>query len=200
MMRRAFAAIACFGALAALAAQAYPAVAFVADVQGNATIEGDGPLHFLAELAPGTRLLVATNARVVVTYVGTGAEFTARGPGEFSVRGGELRADVGAPPSRQQVSAVTSIAPVSATSRMATASVRMRGLKGREAAEVTEAPLSAEARAKISRSQAAAKTFSARVSHALLLQELGAVHEAREAWAQLARERPDLQELAALQP
>lgn len=197
MMRSALAVAAC---CAALVAQAEPPVAFVADVQGNATIEGDGPVHFLAELSPGTRLLVATHGQIVVTYVKTGAEFTARGPGEFSVQAGELKAERGSPPARQQVSAVTSMAPVSATSRMATASVRMRGMKPAQAPPPAQAPLSAEARAKIARSQAAAKTFSARVSHALLLQELGAEREAREAWAQLARERPDLQELAALQP
>ena len=196
-MRRAFAALAC---CAALVAQADPPVAFVSDVQGNATVEGDGPVRFLEELGAGTRLLVASNARVVVTYVKSGAEFTARGPGEFSVQAAELRADRGPPPARQQVSAVSSMEPVSAMTRMATASVRMRGAKPPEAAAAEDAPLSREARAKIARSQAAAKTFSARVSHALLLQELGAAREAREAWAQLARERPDLQELAALQP
>ena len=197
MIRRALALAAC---CAALAVHAEMPVAFVADVQGNATIEGDGPVRFLAELPPGTRLLVATHGQIVVTYVKTGAEFTARGPGEFSVQAGELKADRGSPPARQQVSAVTSMAPVTATSRMATASVRMRGMKAPEAPPAAEAPLSAEARARIVRSQAAAKSFSARVSHALLLRELGAEHEARAAWAQLARERPDLQELAALQP
>ena len=40
--------------------------------------------------------------------------------------------------------------------------------------------------------------FSDRVLFALLLQELGAVQEAREAWARLAEERADLPELAAL--
>jgi hypothetical protein len=34
--------------------------------------------------------------------------------------------------------------------------------------------------------------------HALLLHELGATQEARAMWATLARERPDLPELAAL--
>jgi hypothetical protein len=55
-----------------------------------------------------------------------------------------------------------------------------------------------DAIAKIARSRAAAKTFSDRVVHAVLLQDLGATQEAREAWAELARERPDLAELAAL--
>jgi hypothetical protein len=34
--------------------------------------------------------------------------------------------------------------------------------------------------------------------HALLLQDLGATQEARDAWNELSRERPDLPELAAL--
>jgi hypothetical protein len=43
-----------------------------------------------------------------------------------------------------------------------------------------------------------AKSFGDKVVHALLLQEIGADQESREAWAALARERPDLAELAAL--
>jgi hypothetical protein len=48
------------------------------------------------------------------------------------------------------------------------------------------------------RSRAASGTFGDRVVHALLLQEVGADQEAREAWAALARERPDMPELPAL--
>ena len=40
--------------------------------------------------------------------------------------------------------------------------------------------------------------FSDRLMYALLLQEIGAVQEAQEAWAKLARERSDLPELASL--
>ena len=56
-MRRAFAALAF---AVAAAAQAADPVAFVADLKGNATIEGDGKVVFLAELAPGTRLLLGS--------------------------------------------------------------------------------------------------------------------------------------------
>jgi hypothetical protein len=58
--------------------------------------------------------------------------------------------------------------------------------------------LSAEALGRVEKSRALAKSFSERVMHAVLLQELGAAQEAREAWAVLARERPDLPELAVL--
>jgi len=40
--------------------------------------------------------------------------------------------------------------------------------------------------------------FSDRLMYALLLQEIGAAEEARDAWAKLAQERPDLPELAGL--
>ncbi|HTS85479.1 MAG TPA: hypothetical protein VMG61_10260 [Usitatibacter sp.] len=58
--------------------------------------------------------------------------------------------------------------------------------------------LSADSIAKVQRSGAAARTFSDRVMHAFLLQDLGASQEAKEAWAVLARERPEIPELAAL--
>jgi hypothetical protein len=58
--------------------------------------------------------------------------------------------------------------------------------------------LGADAIAIASKSRASARTFGDRVLHALLLHDLGAAGEAREAWGSLARERPDLPELAAL--
>jgi len=58
--------------------------------------------------------------------------------------------------------------------------------------------LPADQIAKVQRSRTGAKTFSDRVMHAFLLQDLGASQEAKEAWAVLARERPEIPELAAL--
>jgi hypothetical protein len=58
--------------------------------------------------------------------------------------------------------------------------------------------LDAEAIRRAERSRAAARSFADRVLNALLLQEVGAAQEAREAWAVLARERPDLPQLPVL--
>jgi hypothetical protein len=58
--------------------------------------------------------------------------------------------------------------------------------------------LGADAIARAERAGSEARSFSGRVVHALLLQDLGAQQEAREAWARLAAERPDLPELANL--
>jgi len=58
--------------------------------------------------------------------------------------------------------------------------------------------LPAEAVSRAEKARALAKSFADRVMHAVLLQDLGATHDAREAWAVLARERPDLPELGLL--
>jgi hypothetical protein len=258
----------------ALAAQAADPIAFVADLKGNATVEGDGKLTFLAELAPGTKLLLGTGAVVSVTYASTGAEFTFGGPGEFLVTATEVRADKGAAPTRRKVTVLPDPGFVARIARTATASIRMRGLspeaasktaleypvntriatlqptlrwqadgaaadvtvsvtdaKGKEVWKGSAKPASvrpavklspatvytwtvmspkgtlgearfetlpAEAMAKAEKSRAAARTFGDRVMHAFLLQDIGALQDAREAWAALARERPDLPELGVL--
>ena len=258
----------------ALAAQAAETVAFVADLQGNATIEGDGRLNFLAELPAGTRLLLGTGATVAVTYASSGTEFTMSGPGEYLVAPTEVKAERGTPPRKRTVSVLADPAVISRVSRTANASLRMRGitLKGPNAitleypvntrvmtlqptlrwsgdptadsfavsvtdpdgkevwkgdvkppmakpnlkltpataytwtvmtpkgakAEGRFETVSAAAMAKAEKARAGARTFSDRVLHAFLLLDLGATQDAREAWAVLARERPDLPELAVL--
>lgn len=51
---------------------------------------------------------------------------------------------------------------------------------------------------RVEASRAAARSFSDRILHAFVLQDVGATQDARQAWADLARDRPDLPELAVL--
>jgi hypothetical protein len=247
-------------------------VAFVADIQGSATIEGDGNLAFLAELAQGTRLLLGSGAQASIAYAATGAEFTIVGPGEFRVSDREVTAERGAQPKRGKVAALGSHAIVAKAAQSASASLRMRSIapvapesimefpvatrvstlkptlrwradrahgeytvllkdavgkevwRGRNARGNVQAAIMLEPASRYTWSVAGAKggsgsaefetvsadavkradalarpkSFSDRVVRALLLQEIGAQQEARQAWAQLARERPDMPELAAL--
>jgi hypothetical protein len=258
----------------ALGARAAVPVAFVADLQGNATIEGNGKVSFLAELAVGTRLLLGTGATVAVTFASTGSEFTLRGPGEFVVSPTEVKAERGAAPTRRTVSVLPDPEVVAKISRTANASLRMRGINpqgsgkmaldypvntkvatltptmqwsgeptadgyavsivdaaGKEVWKGTVKPamakpavklapstvytwtvmtpkgaraegrfetVSAEAIARAEKSRASAKSFSDRVMHAFVLQDVGASQDAKQAWAALAAERPDLPELAVL--
>lgn len=260
--------------LAAFLAHGGGPVAFIADVQGGATVEGNGQVRFLSELAPGTKLLLATGSAVTVTFVASGTEYTARGPGEFRVTESALQADKGDAPQRRAVAKLGDPAVLASTAKLATASLRMRGLKSEEpgtvklaspvdtrvatlhpvlrwrgdvpagevqlvdaagkpvwkgpAAAGTATPairlkpasaytwtvrnaqgvaveakfetLDRDALARVERSRKQARSFPDHVLHALLLQELGATQEAREAWGRLARDRPDLPELANLAP
>ena len=273
-MRRALFAAALL--VAALAAHAASPVAFVADIRGNATIEGNGRLTFLAELATGTRLLLGTGAAATITFAATGAEYAIEGPGEFAIGIGDVKAadKNTAAPKRRAVTTLGDLGVVSRISRTATASLRMRGLAPTPDPAALEYPvdtrismlqptlrargipaesritirdgtgksvwsgpvgpvqrdgtrvgvklapatryaweittprgtlgpagfetLPADALARVEKSRAKGKTFSERVVGAILLQELGATQDAREAWEELSRERPDLPELAAL--
>ena len=268
------AAAACLLAAAAFVAQAADPVAFVADLQGNATIEGNGKVSFLAELPAGTRLLLGTGATVAVTYASTGAEFTLTGPGEFLVAPAEVKAERGAAPKKRTVSVLPDPAVIAKVSRTANASLRMRGIspqpsapialdypvntkvmtlqptlrwrgdptaepfdvtlvdaagkevwKGQAKPSMAKPPVklapetaytwtvmtpkgiradgrfetvSVATMARAEKSRTSARSFGERVLHAVILQDIGATQDARQAWAALARERPDLPELAVL--
>lgn len=112
----------------ALAAQAAPPVAFVADIKGNATIEGNGRLTFLAELVQGTRLMLGSGASAAVTFAATGAEFNLAGPGEFLVTAAEVKAEKGSSPRRRAVASLPDPAVIARASQTATASLRMRSV------------------------------------------------------------------------
>ena len=255
----------------ALAAEGAP-VAFVADVRGAATIEGDGNLTFLTELSPGTRVNLGSHSTAAITYAASGTEFKLAGPGTFLVSADEVTAERGAKPGRRSVSVLSDASVVSRAAQTATASLRMRGIvpsgaatsalefpvstriatlkpslrwraepgeqytlvlldsTGREVwkgggktgvasvgvplaadnrytwnvastrgslGEAQFETLGSEAIRRAERSRSG-RSFADRVVNALLLQEIGAQQEARDAWAELARERPDLPELPAL--
>ena len=258
-------------ALAALPARGGP-VAVVADIRGAATIEGNGPLTFLAVLPEGTRILLGSHAAAAITYAASGSEFSVMGPGQFLVRAEDVVAEKGAAPKRRTVASLTDPAVVARAAQTATASLRMRSITNPPPPALLEYPVSTkvttlrpqlrwravpgeeyvvalqdaagrelwkgkgkpegtrpevkfaaatryswtvtsakgalaeghfetlpeEAIRRADRSRAGVRSFGDRVVHALLLQEVGADQEAREAWAALARERPDMPELPAL--
>jgi hypothetical protein len=119
----------------ALAASAQGPVAFVADIHGNATIEGNGKLNFLAELAPGTRLVLGSKATAAITYATSGAEFTLSGPGEFLIAQTEVKAEKGVSPKRKSIGVLRDSNVIAHVSRTAMASLRMRGVSSSPAVQ-----------------------------------------------------------------
>lgn len=257
----------------ALCARAADPVAFVSDFKGEVAMNGAGRPPFLAELLPGTKLVLGADAAVAVMYVVSGEEFSLKGPGEFVVTKQGVQATKGAAPAIRAPAIRPSTATLVQTSKTATASLRMRSAPGYRSeragalypvnakistlqptlrwagdpnatyavvvtsasgkevhkgnsrgtslrlpaplvagqgyawacsaggAQVAEArfeTLSADAIAAADKARTSAKSFPDRVLLALSLQDLGAAQDAKEVWAQLASERPDIPELAGL--
>jgi hypothetical protein len=258
--------------VAAIARAADP-VAFVSDIKGDVLLDGVGRPPFLAELLPGSRLVLAAEAGAAVMYVVSGQEFTLKGPGEFVVEKQRVRAVKGVAPASRVPPLRASTAALVETSKAATASLRMRSApppKGEPAGPqypaggriatlqptlrwggdpeatyllvVTSAggkeffrgsakgnslhlpsrlmagqsyswncsaggvasgesrfeTMPADAIRAAEKARSGARTFGDRVLLALVLKDLGAAQDAREVWAQLAAERPDIPEIAGL--
>lgn len=259
--------------LIAFVARAADPVAFLSDVKGDVAMNGAGRPPFLAELLPGSTLLLGPESRAAVMYVVSGEEYSLKGPGSFIVTRQGVKATKGAAPSSRIPALRVSAAVLVETSRTATASLRMRSapapkseragpiypvnsriatlqptlrwigepdviysvvlvsasgkevFRGSAKGPSLRLPtrlvagqgyawtysageaalgdsrfetLPADAITAAEKARAAAKSFADRVLLALALQDLGAAQDAREVWAQLAVERPDIPELASL--
>ncbi len=103
-------------------------VAFVSDITGDVVLNGAGRPSFLAELLPGSKLVLAPQAGAAVMYVVSGEEFALKGPGEFVVAKEGVRAVKGAAPSSRVPAQRASAAVLVQASKAATASLRMRSV------------------------------------------------------------------------
>lgn len=128
MTRLARAAIAAVLLFAGLGAYAADPVAFVSDISGDVVLNGAGRPHFLAELLPGSKLVLAPQAGAAVMFVVSGEEFALKGPGEFVVAREVVRAVKGAAPLSKVPAQRASAAVLVQASKAATASLRMRSV------------------------------------------------------------------------
>jgi hypothetical protein len=109
-----------------IVARAADPVAFVSDFKGSVDMNGGGRPPFLAELLPGTKLVLGQDASAAVMYVVSGEEFSLKGPGEFVVTRQGVKATKGATPTSRVPAMRASTAVLVQASKTATASLRMR--------------------------------------------------------------------------
>jgi hypothetical protein len=126
MDRAARAVVATLLLLASPAAPAADPIAFVSDFRGDVAMNGAGRPPFLAELIPGTKLVLGAEATATVMYVVSGEEFLLKGPGDFTVTRQGVKALKGPPPAIRVPPLKASTTVLVQTSRTATASLRMR--------------------------------------------------------------------------
>ena len=262
----------------AMAATAFGAdgIAFITNIKGDISVDGNTRPALLSELTRGQKIVVGKESQACVMYIASGKEYILRGPADYLVKDNEVTGSVAMPPVTRDTAWRTTNQVLAQVGQTSAASVRMRSIGKPKAAlepallyptqgavstlqptfrwraENTKADLMilavgqekplhqakaaagayrvpaktlapdteylwsvsvagnelgsgkfrtlpADALAQIERRRPSDKAdFSDRLLFTLMLQEMGAVQEARDSWARLAQERADLPELAAL--
>ena len=259
-------------ALAASAAGA-DGIAFITNIKGEISVDGNMRPALLSELTRGQKIVVGKESQASVMYIASGKEYILRGPADYLVKDNEVTGSVAMPPVTRDTAWRTTNQVLAQVGQTSAASVRMRSIgkpraqepvllyptqgavatlqptlrwradnakadvmilavgqdkpfhQGKAANGAYKVPsrltpdteylwtvsvagnelgsgkfrtLSSEALAQVERHRPSDKSdFSDRLLFALMLQEMGAVQDARESWARLAQERSDLPELAA---
>jgi hypothetical protein len=261
---------------AAATAFAADGIAFITNIKGDISVDGNMRPALLSELTRGQRIVVAKASEASVMYIATGKEYVLKGPADYTVKDTEISGSTAMPPVTRDTAWRTTNQVLAQVGQTSAASVRMRSIgkpkvaepvmiyptrgavatlqptlrwraddakaqgelmllavgqdkplhrakasggsyrvparllapdteyvwtitvAGNEVGSAKFRTLSAEALAQVDRRRPAEKAdFSDRLLFTLMLQEVGAVQEARDSWARLARERGDLPELAA---
>jgi hypothetical protein len=249
-------------------------IAFITNIKGDISVDGNMRPALLSELTRGQKIVVGKESQAWVMYIASGKEYILRGPADYLVKDNEVTGSVAMPPVTRDTAWRTSNQVLAQVGQTSAASVRMRSIGKPKAQEPvllyptqgavatlqptfrwradgaradvmilavgqekplhqakaaggnyrvparTLAPdteylwsvsvagnelgsgkfrtLSSDALAQVERRRPSDKAdFSDRLLFTLMLQEMGAVQEARESWARLSQERADLPELAA---
>ena len=261
--------------LAAAGAAFADGIAFITNIKGDISVDGNMRPALLSELQRGQKIVVGRESQASVMYIASGKEYILRGPADYVVKDNEITGSAAMPPVTRDTAWRTTNQVLAQAGQTAAASVRMRSIgkpkvveepvliyptrgsvatlqptlrwraegakadvmllavgqekplhqakgaagsyrvparllapdteylwtvsvAGNELGSGKFRTLSAEALAQVEKRRPSDRAdFSDRLLFTLMLQEMGAVQEARESWARLAQERGDLPELAA---
>ena len=260
---------------AATAAWGADGIAFITNIKGEISVDGNVRPALLSELTRGQKIVVGRESQACVMYIASGKEYVLRGPADYVVKDTEITGSTAMPPVTRDTAWRTTNQVLAQVGQTSAASVRMRSIGkakveepmliyptqgavatlqptlrwrddakahgevmlqvvgqekpvikakasgvayklpakalapdteyvwvltvgGNEVGTAKFRTLSQDALAQVERRRPSDKAdFSDRLLFTLMLQEMGAVQEARESWARLAQERSDLPELAA---
>lgn len=113
--------------VAATAAFAAEAVAFLSDMRGEVAIDGNPRPMLLTEVAKGAKITIGRDSRASVMYIASGKEYILKDAGEYIVKDTEISGAVMPPPSRS-TEWRASPRVLSQVAQTSAASVRMRSI------------------------------------------------------------------------
>src|SRR6187200_1475092 len=109
-------------------AAAAQGVAFVTNLRGEISVDGNARPLVLAELARGAKISVGNDSAMSVMYTATGREFTLKGPGKYEIGDKEVVTVSGAPAATRNTDWRADGKVLSQVAKTSSASVRMRSV------------------------------------------------------------------------
>lgn len=113
--------------LAATAASLAQAVAFLSDMRGEVSIDGNPRPMLLTEIAKGQKITIGRDSRASVMYIASGKEYILKDPGEYVVKDTEISGAV-MPPVARGTEWRANPRVLSQVAQTSAASVRMRSI------------------------------------------------------------------------
>ena len=113
---------------AATAAFGADGIAFITNIKGDISVDGNVRPVLLSELARGQRIVVGKESQASVMYIASGKEYILRGPADYTVRDTEISGSAAMPPVTRDTAWRTTNKVLAQVGQTSAASVRMRSI------------------------------------------------------------------------
>ena len=114
-----------FLAVPALAADG---IAFITNLKGDVTVDGNPRPAILSELNRGQKIAVGRDSQACVMYISNGKEYVLKGPADYVVKDMEISGFTGVPPMTRETAWRTNDKVLVQVAQTSAASVRMRSI------------------------------------------------------------------------
>ena len=112
-------------------------IAFITNIKGEISVDGNARPALLSELARGQRIAVGKESQAQVMYITSGKEYILRGPAEYTVKDTEIAGSIAMPPVTRDTGWRTSNKVLAQVAQTSAASVRMRSIGKPKVEEAT---------------------------------------------------------------
>ena len=110
-------------------------IAFITNIKGDISVDGNTRPALLSELARGQKIVVGRNSEASVMYIQTGKEYVLPGPADYTVKDNEISGSVAMPPRTRETAWRASNKVLAQVAQTSAASVRMRSIGKPKVAE-----------------------------------------------------------------
>jgi len=114
--------------LAAASAAFADGIAFITNIKGEISVDGNMRPALLSELNRGQKIVVGRDSQASVMYILSGKEYVLRGPADYVVKDNEVTGSAAMPPVTRDTAWRTSNEVLAQVGQTSAASVRMRSI------------------------------------------------------------------------